>query len=164
MTNGASGFWQDQTFLKQISPSDKDNERPSRKGRPSSSNTEFILLQVRLTISQSSRASTSDVYPDTILQMFLPNISWLSSNRFSYLYTPCVIPRSTQSDFVFPCKISSVTTFKNRNFWGWRDGSIVRVLDAFPEVLSSISSNHLAAYYHIHQVWCPLLASRHTCS
>ena len=32
---------------------------------------------------------------------------------------------------------------------GWRDGSVVRVLTAVPEVLSSIPSNHMVAHNHL---------------
>jgi hypothetical protein len=47
---------------------------------------------------------------------------------------------------------------------GWREGSKVKSTDCSYKVLSSIPSNHRVAHSHLYsEIWCPLLACRHTC-
>jgi hypothetical protein len=49
----------------------------------------------------------------------------------------------------------------NNKLWSGEMSQRLRALAALPEVLSSIPSNHMVAPYN--EIWCPLLACRHTC-
>jgi hypothetical protein len=44
---------------------------------------------------------------------------------------------------------SYIFYFKKRQTRDWRDGSVVKSTDCFPEVLSSIPSNHMVAHNHL---------------